>query len=490
LFTAVEVSDSAGMSIDDEGEGDDDGLVPYAPDFTPATLGKELGEANVLSFLLDACATAPTQAALAQLVVDRCLQHVAPNKPLKERDRDRRDMASHVLQGLQNYMLITFDDDARARLTKEGAELQRLSIEQRDEAFARHILTRCNGYRLVEAIQRAELAGRKVKLEDLSEQLDRHATSKSISTMRAWLERAGVMRPAKYEVDDARLDAILGAGTKRLLGLTDQQVEFILAARVVQAANGTDLLDAVEVKNVAALRRPDVRMPGKMLGKLVDSLVDVQLLERAGYEKSRGGSRVATRMTPSGLALSDEQVRSFVAQSSAGMTLADMRPIAELLGDLGGTNAEHAGRLGEMLAVHLCLLVGLRVFSWRSRSPSAEIDLVAERTVALSYQRWHVQVKNTMVGLDTDHVDREVGAAAGTGATHLLFVVPRGMITPPARSEIYAKNRLTHLHIYSLDVGVFQAPFRADAVVRQLRSQEAHLTRVKRVEAERRESLD
>ena len=144
------------------------------------------------------------------------------------------------------------------------------------------------------------------------------------------------------------------------------------------------------------------------------------------------------------------------------------------------------GTTGEMLAVHACLLLGLRVVSWRSRAP-AEIDLIAERTMGLSYQRWHVQVKNTDNDLDVDRVDREIGVAAGTGATHILFVVPRAGVSQTAQAELDAKTRLTHLQPYVLSAAAFDAPVQVGRLLRELRGQEARQTRIKRMEAERRE---
>jgi hypothetical protein len=169
------------------------------------------------------------------------------------------------------------------------------------------------------------------------------------------------------------------------------------------------------------------------------------------------------------------------------MPLEKLRPIGDALDALGKGTTEERGQLGEMLAVHACLMLGLRVVAWRKRAP-VEIDLSAERTVGLSYQRWHLQVKNIDGDLDADRVDREIGAAAGTGATHLLFVVPRGGVTGTAQLEIDTKNRLTHFHVYLLTAASFAAPIRA-SLIRDLRGQETKLTRIKRMEAERRERL-
>jgi hypothetical protein len=140
-----------------------------------------------------------------------------------------------------------------------------------------------------------------------------------------------------------------------------------------------------------------------------------------------------------------------------------------------------------MLAIHLCLALGLRVESWRSRAPEAEIDLMAERSIGLSYQRWAIQVKNTGGKVDSDRIDREVGAAAGSGTTHLLFIAPRTTLTEPAQREAMARSRLTSLHVYFLDEKAFPGEVSVNFILDQLTRQQHLLAMAKRHEARRRQ---
>lgn len=456
-------------------------LVPYAPDFTPATLGKVLGEDKVLGWLLDAAEEATDRRALLDSIASTCLQHITEPK-------NRRDMASHVVQGLENYGLLEVDDaDDRLRLTEAGKEIRAASETERDAVFARHILSSCNGYRLVEAIQRHELRNSQPTMEELSEELDRSRTSKSLSTMKAWLTRAGVMRPVRhYAVDSEKLERLLGAGALQVLGLEKRQLEFLLAARVLAANKGDVDLEAADIKLVAETRAPDLKIPSKGLGRFVARLGELGFLEQMPTVRSRGGNRGAVRLTTKGFEISDEQIRGVLRQSSTGFQLSDLPPMSELLRELPHGTPDALGRRGEMLALHVCLMIGLRVVAWRKRLP-VEVDLVGERSAALSYQRWHIQVKNIEGDLDSDRVDREVGAAAGTGATHLLFIVPRGNCTGPARSEILSKGRLTHLHIYVLTSSSIGFAVEPAALLRSLLEQQRRMTQQKRREAERRE---
>ena len=318
---------------------EDEGLVPYAPDFTPATLGKTLGEDAVLAWLLERVASSASKAGLQTAIAETCLAHVPQAK-------DRRDMASHVVQALQNYELMLVDDDGTVRLTAEGERIRSANENARDEVFARHILSRCNGYRLAEAIQRYELRGQKPSLELLTEELDRSATSKNISTMKAWLARAGIMRPVReYEVDAGRLEEVLGNGASRLLGLERPELEFLLAARVLSLQQESPVLEGAEIRICAEMRAPGVRIPGKALGSFVRGLVEKGLFEDAGKGKSKGGNRVAVTLSMQGIRLTDDQVRSFVEQSSTGMLLSDLKKLDDVLADLHGEHAEEAGWL-------------------------------------------------------------------------------------------------------------------------------------------------
>lgn len=249
------------LQLDDAEGEEEDGLIPYAPDFTPATLGKTIGQDNLLKWLLDQAAGAGLKGALHDVIADKCLSHI-------DEEKNRRDMASHVVQALGNYALIDIDEDNKVTLTAAGTTVRAASNTDRDAAFARHILAMCGGYRLVEAIQRYELRGTKPNMEVLNDELGQHPTSKNISTMRAWLARAGVIsKTGAYAVISDGLAAVVGAGVTQMLGLDPAQVEFVLAARVLAAQTGSQLLEAPDVRKLAETRAPDVKIPSKALGR-------------------------------------------------------------------------------------------------------------------------------------------------------------------------------------------------------------------------------
>jgi len=393
-----------------------------------------------------------------------------------------------MFQGLVNYGLAYESEDGSVVLTDKGRELSSLSGSEQDMAFARHILTACQGYILVETVLRNHVQSGKVPtLEVLAVELDRSATSKNVSTMRAWLARAGVFKPKGYEVDAAMMESLLGKDFKRAVLLSEPQLEFILAARIAQSGQA-DVLQAADIKLLAETRRPEIKLPAKALSAFVRGLEEAGFVAIEPLARAKGGTRVAFVLRPLALETTDSELRSLLQQTRSRFDLSDLEPISEAVCKLTVGNANQQGHAGEMLAVHACLMLGLTVVDWRRRLP-VEIDLIAERSVGLAYQRWHIQVKNTEFDLDADRVDREVGAAAGTGATHLLFIVPRASLSAPARAEIIAKAKLTHLHIFWLTREAFGAVPTVGPMIRELRGQHAFLTRIKRAESERRQKV-
>lgn len=78
--------------------------------------------------------------------------------------------------------------------------------------------------------------------------------------------------------------------------------------------------------------------------------------------------------------------------------------------------------------------------------------------------------------------DREIGAAAGSGTSHILFVVPRSALTEAARRGILVRSALTPLHIFALARDDL-AEKNGEALLARLRKQERLLAEVKRREA-------
>lgn len=467
--------------VDPRVTDEDSLLVPYAPDFTPESMGKTIGRDRVLRWLLEQVRSTPGKRELSRSIAEQCFSHV-PNA------RSRGDMASHVVQSLGNYGLMTTSDSA-VSLTEVGSRILAATPKEAERIFARHILAHCNGLRLIELIKSYELRGETPGLEDLARELDRSPTSKSISTMKSWLTLAGVMRPgARFSVDYAVLDDLLGHEVAQLFGLNEKELEFVIAARLLERQSGTSTLAASDVVDVVDGRAPHVAIRRKSLGEFVKGLAERKVIT-VSKTSGPGGRQTMLSLAAKGLELADDELRGLLEQSQAGFPVSQLPPMAELLENLAHGTAHELGHAGEKLAVHVCLMLGLKVESWRKRAPNTEIDLIAQRTAALGYQRWMVQVKNTKTDLSNDRVDRELGAAAGIPVTHVLFVVPRAGVSETAAREMITKSRLTELHVYALTKEMFVPGSERSLILSALRSQSHALSLAKQEEARRREGL-
>ena len=159
---------------------------PVWPGFHPHNTGKELGEDLVLhgySKLSQSDGDPFRRGGCGQ-----CWLDVKPTKGSARHGQSRCD-------GDAGVRLITVDDEGALSLTAAGESLRDAPDSERDLRFAQHIITMCEGQRFIEAIQRYELRGQVPDMEDLSIEFGESATSKNISTLRAWLARAGVVWP-------------------------------------------------------------------------------------------------------------------------------------------------------------------------------------------------------------------------------------------------------------------------------------------------------
>ncbi len=456
--------------------------VPYGPDFTPAILGKEVGKDHVLGALLADVDRCRTRAKLQAHIAETYLKTV----PVVH--NNRRDMASHVVAGLRNYKLIMIGEGETVELTKVGRRLLDASGAERDVIFATHILCECNGLRLVEVLHRAELRGHEApSLEELARELDRNPTSKNVSAMRAWLARAGVVSATgAYRVDMSVVRKLLGDRTLRVLGLPADEFEFVVAAHYV-ALTHSGPLSAQEVADLVEARCPDIRIRRKSLGALLERLKVLGVISApARSEGGKGGSSL-TFMLELDSRLTEEALRALADQTAIGGALHALLPLEEVFTRVAHGSTDERGHIGEMLGLHVCLMLDLKVIARRLRAPNAELDLVAERSAGLSYQRWSIQVKNTTSELSVEQVDREVGAAAAAGLTHVLFIVPRARLTPAAQGEITQVNQFTPMHVYTLTAADLSRQMTAASLIRALAGQMEAIAGTKRAELKRRQ---
>ncbi|MBK8591147.1 MAG: hypothetical protein IPN77_18870 [Sandaracinaceae bacterium] len=204
--------------------------------------------------------------------------------------------------------------------------------------------------------------------------LDRHATSKNISTMRAWLARAGPLpTQGLRRVDLGALERLLGEDTSPLFGLSEGEAEFVLAVRLVEEQTGESWVRASAAKTVALQRNPDAAIPHKALSGFVKKL-SIEGVCEVGSAGGSGGSGTTVRLIAAGRDFTDGELRNLLAQSQSGFGTPQRCSRSGSVPAAESDDIHVCGHAGEMMAVHPVAALGLRVEAWRAGA-GGEIDL-------------------------------------------------------------------------------------------------------------------
>ncbi len=104
----------------------------------------------------------------------------------------------------------------------------------------------------------------------------------------------------------------------------------------------------------------DLRLPRKSLAKYVSDLEQRATVETQ-KSSGAGGSHISIRLQDAASDLTERELRSLFEQSQFWFALQDLRPLQEVLEGLGDGPVVGIGIPGEMLAIHICMTLGLRV---------------------------------------------------------------------------------------------------------------------------------
>ncbi len=183
-------------------------------------------------------------------------------------DRNQRTQrAMNVLIGMSQCGLLQRDGRSILPVFTPVADtlLGCCSDAEADEMFARHILESCQGLELLDAVDMIRDRGEIPTLQAIREELrargfDITENEGDASKLRQWLEASRIV-DRSWEVDEHRLQAVVGAGSSTLAewqGLTRGQRAFLQVLREQDRtvpANGS----ARATSNVCANRRTDAR---------------------------------------------------------------------------------------------------------------------------------------------------------------------------------------------------------------------------------------
>lgn len=352
-------------------------------------------------------------------------------------EENKKKLANNTRLSMIAYGLI----EREVSLTEFGKELYLLrgNLEEFYKRFAQHILLKLNGMSLVQCVLDLEMAGETFTRHKLHKWLNERGiyvppNGRHASTMKLWLERAGVF--TDWRVNRARLAEVAGTSIEKfgaLATLTKPQRDFLKAlanvggggpyawteiARMAEELYGTEFTEGNVPKTV------------------------LYPLQQAGYIALERGTKAAGRgakpfLVHTTAAFDATILRPLLEQAESqvnpGLRLLLRQPLAEILEKLNSTDRHIAGLALEALAFKLMRLLDLDYVSTRLRGDEtggAEVDLIFQSS-RLVFSRWQVQCKNT-VRVRLDDVAKEVGLVNFL-KSNVIVIITTGEIGPEAR---------------------------------------------------------
>lgn len=373
--------------------------------------------------------------------------------------------ASLPLEAAIQYGLL--DDSYRA--TELARELSNLRGQPLFDAFARHILLRLGGLRVVEGAQQMALDEPQTGVSITGDTLAAYLTDQgfrvtvhntAINSLRLWLSKAGVFPEKGWEVDVTAKERLIGlsdAGITAVLGLGDDEQALLLALCRLRPKGE---YPAATVRENAE-RELGRRLERGSLPKLLDPLKSAGFIDyRAGGTRS-GKSAVVWTLPKFDADVLEPFLKGATKQLDSALTAHFARDWTEIHKDLDSKDTFVKGQALEAYAIQIMRRLGLRFVSWRvharDKTGQAEVDAVLSGVTGGNPTRWQIQCKNTPSGqVDLGDVAKEVGLLPITKATHILLLA-NCTISRDARifaSEVMRNSPVT---IYLLDRKDFEA---------------------------------
>jgi site-specific DNA-methyltransferase (cytosine-N4-specific) len=393
------------------------------------------------------------QAALQAAILTEYFSNHGGTGPNAAKNRGTLAMNSRL--GLKAYGII----DDIARFTSFGRRLFDLRTDQRalHETLARHILLNLHGMALVQCIRDMIAGGEDVDLNTLRPALaergvDYPSGGKHPSMMRLWLAKSGIFVGSRWQIEDIRLQEVLGTDSamyRELSKFTTEQRAFL---RALANTGITQPQPANEIVKLAAATY-GVRFPEKSLPKLVlNALVDAGYITAAKATAGCGAKPIMVAPTAKiTVDLIEPLFDQLKDQTDPKLIELFRKPLAEVRAEVQSADIYVKGLALEAIAFKLMRLVDMEYMATRLRASAtggAEVDLIFQST-RLVYSRWQVQCKNT-ARVSLDDIAKEVGLAAFI-KSNVIVIVTTGTIGGDARRYVNKIMRDSSLAIVMLD---------------------------------------
>ncbi len=375
--------------------------------------------------------------------------------------------AGNCWSGMKSYGLV--DDGV---LTEIGRDL--LLVDDRDEQakrFAYHLLLRCLGVYVIDAIEIIESSGgwNQEKKVQVAEVLEREfgiktaggGNGKSVSTMKKWLEKAGLITGNSWTLNRDAINSLLGAKRGVIDSMRDLRYEEQCFLKTLLnlyiegnsfVSEDRDLINSNLVRSRTeeqfGIRLSITNLPQVTLAPLQEKgLIEV---DYPGRSEAHGGARYYVKPNQG---LLDEELGSFVNRLGEGR-LVDERIKQGLRMSYSDAvamcEAEDAYTKGvglEILSLKILKSAGLEPVGMRVRDQGvagAEVDLVFydERG---THSVWQVQCKNTQT-VSSDRVFREIGMAF-VSRKNVVCIIATGSFAQGAIDAARIANMNTAMHV-------------------------------------------
>ena len=398
----------------------------------------------------------------------------------KTSDYNKGKLANNTKLSMRAYGLIGEKDST---LTETGQALYDVRADEVGlyEAFARHILKDCQGMNFVQCLLDMWAAGEEIDLNKLRRWLGERGINvprggKHMSTMRLWLEKAGVF-VSGYRINQVRLNEVLGLNVEEfevLATLSDEQKAYLKALANI-GGGGPHFSNDIEhlAASTYGVSFNEKNLPKQVLYPLRDA--QYITLERGTKQSGRGAKPFLVTATAK---LAADIITPLIEQLEK-QTQADLRPLLrkplkEIREELNSKDRHVRGLALEALAFKLMRLIDLTYVATRLRGSAtggAEVDLIFE-SARLVFSRWQVQCKNT-ARVSLDDVAKEVGL------THFLksnaiVMVSTGEIGGEARrysNRVMADSNLCIVMLDKSDLALIES---SPAAIVDVFNREAH----------------
>lgn len=368
---------------------------------------------------------------------------------------NRGKLANNCKLGLIAYQII----ERSGAFTPFGRSLYDLRGEEPKlyAALAKHILLNLHGMNLVSCIQDMTAAGEEVNLTTLRDGLAARGVhyppgGKHPSMMRLWLAKAGIFVGSRWQVDDIRLNAVLGTSLDEFSVLADFSSEQRAFVRALANTGVTTPQPANEIARLAAATY-GVKFPEKSLPKLVlDALVEAGYITAEKTTTGRGAKPFLVTPTEKLVAdIIDPLLDQLVSQTDPKLRALLKKPFGDIVEEVKSSDRHIAGLALEALGFKLMRLIDMDYLATRLRgrdTGGAEVDLIFHSR-RLVYSRWQIQCKNTG-RVSLDDVAKEVGLTHFL-KSNVIVMVSTGDIGSEARRYANTIMRQSNLVVVMLD---------------------------------------